>query len=310
MKPFIRIEATSVCVAISLLFAIGGCDRTPAPAAPTTNPAAVAVTTHPTVASLVPAATSIIEGLGLSDHLIAVSTFDRTRGIGARLPSAGDYSTTDWELLGKLRPDKIIVQWAPDRIPPGFRDRATELGISMVDCWPLDRLSDEYARIADIAGALDQSAAGDAMCKLIHARMDALSDKSAGRPRVSVLLVVSDSDISVAGPGTFLDDIIHVAGGVNAVGPGELYRTVDPETLMSLKPDVVLILLPGAAPAVVDNAKANFARYKNMPAVVNHRVVAMTDPDLLIPGPRVADIAESIASILDQAAPTTRGDHP
>jgi len=304
-----RFARPTAFAALGILFASAGCQRTATPISP--GPAtAPAPAVHPTVVSLAPSATSIVEGLGFSDHLIAVSTYDHTRGIGAQLPSAGDDVTTDWELLGKLRPDKIILQRSPDRITPGFRQRAAALGITLVDSWPLDRLSDVYARITDIGAALGEPAVADAMNRSIRSRLDALAAKSANRPRVSVLLVASDSDVMVAGPGTYLDDMLQAAGGVNAAPPSrDLYFTVDPEALMTLKPDVILLLLPGASTAAVDSARKNFLRYSNMPAVVHDRVVGMTDPDLLIPGPRVADIAESFAAILDAAAPTTEP-HP
>jgi iron complex transport system substrate-binding protein len=309
MKGRFSIVRPAAIAALVLLLASAGCRRSIAPtnaASPTT-----ATAVHPTVASLAPSATSIVEGLGLSDHLVAVSAFDRARGNGANLPSAGDSESTDWELLGTLHPDKILIQSSPDRIPAGFRDRTGGLGITIVDCWPLDRLSDVYARITDIAAALGESTSADALNKSIRSRLDALARKSAARPHVSVLLVVDDSEVMVAGPGTFLNDLLQAAGGVNAAPPSrELFFTLDPETLMSLKPDVVLLLLPSASPAAVDLAKKNFQRYTNMPAVVHNHVIGMTDPDLLIPGPRVADIAESFAAVLDAAAPTTTETHP
>src|SRR2546426_11082993 len=77
----------------------------------------------PTLASLSPAATDLLVGMGAGDHLIAVSNFDAERDETRGLDRVGDYRTQDWEKLSALRPQKMIIQMRPDRLPPGLRDR-------------------------------------------------------------------------------------------------------------------------------------------------------------------------------------------
>src|SRR5437016_4463256 len=51
----------------------------------------------PTLASLSPAATDLLIGMGAGDHLIAVSNFDAERDETRGLDRVGDYRTQDWE---------------------------------------------------------------------------------------------------------------------------------------------------------------------------------------------------------------------
>jgi ABC-type hemin transport system substrate-binding protein len=104
------------CIATALLMWAAGCDRHPAPAA---------VARHPTVASLVPAATDLIIGMGASDHLVAVSNYDVSRPQTANLPRVGDYQNFDWEQIASIRPDMMIVFMTPDRMPAERPHRAT-----------------------------------------------------------------------------------------------------------------------------------------------------------------------------------------
>src|SRR4051794_35456488 len=67
-----------------------------------------------TVASLSPAATDLIIGMGAGGHLIAVSNYDR---VGMDLPKVGDYQTTDWEKLSELHPSVMIIQMGASRLP-------------------------------------------------------------------------------------------------------------------------------------------------------------------------------------------------
>src|SRR4051794_27660677 len=93
------------------------CDRSKAGAS------GAATTTHGRrVASLVPAATDMLVGLGARDHLVAVSNFESLAELKG-LPRVGDYQTTDWEALARLRPDVMVIQIAPERVPAGLKRR-------------------------------------------------------------------------------------------------------------------------------------------------------------------------------------------
>src|SRR5262249_48805549 len=78
-----------------------------------------------TIASLSPAATDMLVGLGANDHLVAVSNYESSPQV-KDLPRVGDYQTTDWETLARLRPSVMIIQIAPDRVPAGLKEKAQE----------------------------------------------------------------------------------------------------------------------------------------------------------------------------------------
>src|SRR5690242_14198194 len=67
------------------------------PPSPQKRPRATPPAVGPTLASLSPAATDLLVGMGAGDHLIAVSNFDADRDETRGLPRVGDYRTQDWE---------------------------------------------------------------------------------------------------------------------------------------------------------------------------------------------------------------------
>src|SRR5207245_2172627 len=72
-----------------------------------------------------------------------------------------------------------------------------------------------------------------------------------GQPRVKTLVVIWDEPLTVAGSKSFIQDILFLAGGVNAAaGLSEAYPKLDPERLLSMDPEVVLFPLAGD-PAIV-----------------------------------------------------------
>jgi ABC-type hemin transport system substrate-binding protein len=287
-----RHTARSIVLLIGLTacFATVSCDRRPGGAAK--NP-----TAHRKIASLVPAATDMLLGMGAGDHLVAVSNFETASEVKT-LPRVGDYERTDWETLARLRPDAMIVQIAPDRLPPGLKARADELGIEVVNV-RIERLEDVFdniQRLGAIASELDK---GREATRKMRERLDAVRERCAGRPPVSTLLVRDENGREVIGPDTFLDDLLKVVNATNAAaGLANRYPSIDREKLLSLRPQAVVVLLPGAKPATLEASARTWAAMTDVPAARDRRVYTLTAPYALLPGPRLADLAEQLADAL------------
>src|SRR5258708_36506004 len=101
-----RAPRATILTVIWLLWTLtAGCDRGgPAPAAPHGK--------SPTIASLVPAATDLLVGMGAGDHLVAVSNYDQVAD-AASLPRVGDYQPIDWEKLAVIPPNILISFFRP-----------------------------------------------------------------------------------------------------------------------------------------------------------------------------------------------------
>jgi len=281
------------------------CDTRPvqtASTAPSTAPASAPAT----VASLAPAATDLIIGMGAADHLVAVSNFDFDRPGLPRLPRVGDYQNTDWERLGDLRPSFIIVQMATDRVPAGFRDRATAIGATIIDI-QIEDLADIGKTLDQLGAAINEKGKATDARNRLQARLGAVRKRVASQAPVSTLLALDERGSSSAGPGTFLDEILTIAGGKNVLAATSAHwPSIDKERLMALSPDAVVELLPGASPQALAQATGFWATMPEIPAVANRRIYQITDPWELTPGIEVADLAEHFAAVLHpDLSPTT-----
>lgn len=290
------------------VFLLVGCDdrgvTAPAPAAPgaTTRPEL-----RPTVASLSPAATDILLAIGARDHLAAVSNYDRGKPAVGDLPAAGDYLTVDWERLGRLRPDVLVVQAREASAPAGFKQRAAALGVRPVYVH-IDTLDDIAAAAKTIGDAIAEPEKASAAVGALRGRLDAVAASVAGRPRVPALVVTDEGGAGAAGPGTFLDDLLTVAGGTNVVAAErKAYPGLDREKIVSLKPEAVFHLLPDKPEPVVEEARRFWASMPEVPAVKHGRVYYLTDPSVMHPGLKVADVAEQFADRLHPGRAATRG---
>jgi len=253
---------------------------------------------RPTAASLSPAATDLVLGIGAGAHLIAVSNYDKAREGTAGLPRVGDYAGVDWEKVAAIRPDVMVVQGKRDRMPAGLEERAKGMGIKL-EVIGIDRIADIFTVIDQLGTALAEREKADAAGAQLHARLDAVKEAARGKPPVTALIVLSENGEGVVGPGNFLDESLTMAGGKNvAAGLGSAYPSVDREKLLAMDPDVIIQLLPEASPQVLETAEQFWRSMDKLKAVKNGRVVRLTDWWVLLPGWHVADLAEKFAGAL------------
>ena len=108
------------------------------------------------------------------------------------------------------------------------------------------------------------------------------------------------SNIYTVGPHTFLNDLIVVAGGHNVFDDLPVdYGTINKETLLERKPDVIVELrgmTENEAREQGDVRKA-WQGLGMLPAVKSGRVYAIDASYALIPGPRVVDLVEKLAEL-------------
>ncbi|HEV2295105.1 MAG TPA: helical backbone metal receptor [Tepidisphaeraceae bacterium] len=251
-----------------------------------------------TVASLVPAATEMIIAMGARDRLVAVSNWDARRLEIADLPRVGDYRTVDWEKLTEVRPDVLIVQWRPDKMPPGVTERAAELGIELVNL-RIVYLDDVFTAWETLGAGIGEREKAAAASQKLRRELNAVRAAVAGKPPVRTLISRTESPLATVGGGNFMNDLLTIAGGKNVLEGGDnSYPNIDLERLVALNPEVIIHLLPGEAPQVIERAKSFWSSHPELSAVRNGRVYYETESYMLLPGPLVGQIARRFARLL------------
>ncbi|MDQ3441447.1 MAG: helical backbone metal receptor [Planctomycetota bacterium] len=236
--------------------------------------------------------------MGAKDALVAVSNWDAERPEIAGLARVGDYRTVDWEKLASLRPDVMIVQWRPDKMPPGVVERAAELHIELVNL-RIVYLDEIFTALQTLGDGIGQREKADSIANDLHRQLDRVRAAVAGKPPVRTLIAQTESPLSTVGGGNFMNDLLAIAGGTNVIKGGDnSYPNIDLERLVALNPDVVIHLLPGESPQVIERAKAFWSSHPELTAVKNGRVYFESESFMLLPGPLVGKIAERFATLL------------
>jgi ABC-type Fe3+-hydroxamate transport system substrate-binding protein len=250
----------------------------------------------------------MILAMDAGQHLVAVSNWDAPRPLIERLPRVGDYRTIDWERISQLRPNLLIVQFAPDKMPAGLAQRTAERDITLVNIRN-NTLDDVFATIHQLGDALNERAKADAAADGLRRQLDAVRSRVAGQPPVRTLITRSEtSRLACVGGGNYLDDVLSIAGGKNVLAGGQnAYPEIDRERLLALDPEAVIVLLPDAPPQVVKQAEAFWRSVPQVDAVRRGRVRILTDSYILLGGLSLGRVAEQFGQILHpESHPATR----
>lgn len=236
------------------------------------------------VVSLVPSATLTLEAIGARAALVARTDFD-TASWAAGIPTVGGGIEPSIESIVAARPDLVIRFGGPQDVRTPAR--LDDLGIPHLAIRP-DDVDGVLAAIRMLGRITGREQAADSLVGRIRAELDAVRDAAADAPAVRVAYVLGGDPPWVAGPGTYIDELIGLAGGVNVFSDlGSLYAAISPEEFVARDIDVILIPRGGT----FDRAAARGIQ------------VIEVNSDFEIPGPGVADAAHDIARILRGGGP-------
>lgn len=197
------------------------------------------------IVSLVPSATGILRELGATERLVARTDFD-TAAVLEDLPSVGQGLRPSLERLVALDPDLVIrFEGEQDRDTPAALDRA---GIPHLGVRP-DRVEDVLEMIRILGTVVERTARADSLRRGIARELDAVRRRVEGRPRPRVAFLLGGDPPWVVTQGTFLHELLEVAGGRNVLAnAGRLYAPVAVEEIVRHDLDLILVLESGSLP--------------------------------------------------------------
>ena len=102
-----------------------------------------------------------------------------------RLPKVGTYLTPNVEAIVRLKPDLVLIQ----KDLPQVAAQLQRLGIATLSLTNTS-LEDTFTSIRDVGAALGMRPEAAKLEQSIRARLDALREAAAGKPRRSLLFVI------------------------------------------------------------------------------------------------------------------------
>jgi iron complex transport system substrate-binding protein len=226
-----------------------------------------------------PSLTRMLVALGARDTLVGIDDFSaRAEPHLASLPRVGGLYSPSVEAVVALRPD--VVALVPSLEQRDFRSQLEALDVPVLALDPV-RFDEVLHSIATLGARVGRSDAARTRIDAIRRTREAVRRATTPLPRPRTVFVLQREPLFVVGRGSFLDEMIALAGG-NNVGAAldEAWPRSSLEWLVAAAPDVILDSDDDAQPA-----SAYWARWPSLPAVRTGRVVALEEGIVTLPGP-------------------------
>jgi iron complex transport system substrate-binding protein len=252
------------------------------------------------IVSLAPSNTEIVFAIGAGDRLVGRDEFSDYPPEAAGVTSIGSlYPNVNAEAVVALEPDLVLAAGitSPDDVT-----LLADLGLTVYATSIAEDLDDIYADILAVGQLTGRVEQAESLVADLRARVTRITDLTRGvaeKPLVFYEIDATEpSKPWTAGPGTFVDVLITLAGGLNAGNVArEQYFQISLEQLVAEDPDIIVLgsaTYGGQTPELV----AARAGWENLSAVVNGAVYTFDDNLVSRPGPRVVDGLEELAKLI------------
>ena len=238
------------------------------------------------VVTLAPSLTETVMALGAGSTLVGVSRFDEAKEV-AGLPRVGGFVNPSVEAVIRLQPDLVLVQPGPGNQRPV--ETMAELGAPVL-LLPLRSVADTEAALRAVGQALGKGKEADVLVERLEATRARVREAARTHKPLRVLFVYGFEPLVVAGPGSFADELLRDAGGLNvAADARSAYPVFSLEHAVRSAPDVV-----------VDASDVDVGKDKvrELPGLSEARWVEVPSMALLQPGPSLGRGLEELYGLL------------
>jgi iron complex transport system substrate-binding protein len=238
--------------------------------------------------SLAPSTTEILYALGLEDEIVGVSSFCNYPPATAVKPKMGDFSHPNIEKIISLKPNYIFCTGLEQA--PVIEDlKRLKFNVYTADPANMNEL---FKTIIDIGTITDKKSEAQALVLKMKNDISEIKIKAEHiQPdkKVKVFIEIWQEPLMTAGKGSFIDELITLAGGINiahdVIRP---YCNYSAEKVVILDPGCIIMAYMNNEPPL-KLIKSRFG-WSAIDAIKKNRVFNDIDPDLLLrPGPRLTE---------------------
>jgi iron complex transport system substrate-binding protein len=238
----------------------------------------------------------MVFAVGAGDKLVGRTDVCNYPPEARSVPIVGGFGKPSLERLIELKPDAVLEIALEDE---SLGAKMDDLGLhrERIQCGSLKDIPSAMRRVADIAGTIEQGKqAAEAMEKAIADRIAADSMRQAS-PRV--LVEIWGDPVMTAGKGTFISDVIRLAGGDNVGDAGEAeYFQVTSEWVVKMDPDIILCFYMAEGGNALGRISSRIG-WGGVKAVINRRVYDGFPNDIMLrPGPRAIEAVDVLERVI------------
>lgn len=246
------------------------------------------------IISFGPGHTETLFALGLGGKMVGVDDFSDYPAAAWDIERIGDTVSPNYEKILSLAPDVVFTVGSEET---EIVARLDELGVSVV-VLQAESVADILDDMLTIGRITATAAAAEELVGNLRAEIEAVAARAVQIPdneRPAVFYEVMPPGqwgMWTAGPGSFIDDMINIAGGKNIAGDvTAAYTTYSEEVLMAKNPAIIITPFPETLAEIGQRPG-----WETIAAVQNGRVFWVDRDAGSRPGPRIVEALKEIAA--------------
>ena len=245
------------------------------------------------IVSLNPVTTEALFALGAGTRVVGRTHWDASPAEALAVPDLGNGMQPNVEAVLATRPD-LVVLYASD----GNRAAAAAFRRAGVPTLAMhtDRIADLPRALSRLGRVIGDTAIARLVADSVIRSLDIVRAMAPRGTRRSVFWHVWDAPIITIGAGSYLDELVDIAGARNVFGDlPQPSPQVTLESVAQRNPDFIL-----AGPVTASRLSTE-ARWQAVPAVRAHHVIAVDTSIVGRPGVRMGEAARYLRALLDSA---------
>lgn len=250
------------------------------------------------IVSLAPNLTEILFALGLEKEIVLVTLDSDYPPAAATKPKAGTFWQPNIEAIIAAKPDLIVTLGFEQQKNLAERLKRIDYNCLTVN---IEKVKDLFEAIKTIGAATGKQQKANELVSNIRKNLDKLSSSVGTEKKVRVLWVVQREPLRVAGQNTFVNEMIELAGGENAINSTIYkYPPIGAEQVIACSADVIIepSMQQKDLPDLQNRALQYWSKFENVPAVANKRIYIIQGDIASRLSPRLYEGIETIARCL------------
>lgn len=252
------------------------------------------------IVSLSPDLTEMLYGVGALSRVVGVSNYDAYPAEVAKIPHLGQLHSPSFEKITALRPDLVIINNAQ---APFLEGTLKELGLHVLKTSNRS-IQEVYAAMIAIGRATGTEREAAKLAAETREGLDRVARKTAGLHKPSVVLIVNRTpgtlrDLYTATDGSFLAELVNIAGGRIAVKQAESgYAKLGKEDLLAVDPEIILDFVHAPQSRLTGDFLDAWREIPELKAMRTHRVHGVNEDFVPHASQRIVQTAELFARLI------------
>lgn len=217
------------------------------------------------IVSLTPSITESLYLLGIQDNVVGITTFCRKYSKKQKI--VGTYLEPNIEEIIKLNPNLVFI--SKEGVRKEIVDNLAKFNIKIIVFESVNNYDEIKQQFIEIARYIEKEDVAKNIIKEYEEKFKRLKNPSKTK---SVLCIISLQPLIVASENSYIGNIIAHSGGVNCVKSTLKYPQINPEEIIRLDPEIIILPEMGINNQEI---KQFFRNFKNISAVKKNKIFVL-----------------------------------